>query len=133
LGMWADRYGGRRVFAGVMVVAAAACFLGSYADSYLELLVAALGIGIAGGSFPAGVAYVSKFYPPERQGLALGTFGAGNVGSAVTKLAAPAVMLALGWAAVTQIWAAGLLAMAVAFLLLTKEDPDSAERRKSGR
>jgi MFS transporter, NNP family, nitrate/nitrite transporter len=132
LGMWADRYGGRRVFAGIMVVASVACFLGSYADTYLELLVAALGIGIAGGSFPAGVAYVSKFYPSERQGFALGTFGAGNVGSAVTKLAAPPVMLALGWAAVTQIWALGLLAVAVAFWLLTKEDPDSEGRRKGG-
>ena len=132
LGMCADRHGGRSVFAGVMVVAAIACFLGSYADSYFELLIAALGIGIAGGSFPAGVAYVSKFYPPERQGLALGTFGAGNVGSAITKLAAPAVMLTMGWAAVTQIWAAGLLAMAAAFVLLTRKDTDAEERRKRG-
>src|SRR5690606_20371702 len=38
LGIWADRYGGRRVFAGLMVIASVACFLGSYADTYLELL-----------------------------------------------------------------------------------------------
>src|SRR5690606_29847509 len=132
LGVWADRFGGRRIFAAVMVAGALACFLASYADSYGELLIAALGIGIAGGAFPAGVAYVSRFYPRDRQGLALGTFGAGNVGSSVTKVTAPAIMLSLGWNAVAQIWAAALLTMAVIFLLLTKEDPATEQRRKSG-
>ena len=91
LGVWADQIGGRRVFAGVMVLAAIATFLTSFADTYAELLFAALGVGIAGGSFSVGVTYVSKFYPKERQGTALGIFGAGNVGSAVTKFVAPFV------------------------------------------
>jgi sugar phosphate permease len=41
---------------------------------------------MAGGSFAVGIAYVSKWYPKEKQGTALGVFGAGNVGAAVTKL-----------------------------------------------
>jgi NNP family nitrate/nitrite transporter-like MFS transporter len=133
LGVWADQYGGRRVFALVMLLAAIATFLTSYADSYGELLLAALGVGLAGGSFPVGVTYVSKFYPRERQGTALGIFGAGNVGSAVTKFLAPFVMVAMGWQAVAQIWAAGLIVMAALFLLLTKEDPEQAARRREGR
>lgn len=133
VGLWADQIGGRRVFAAVMALAALATFLTSYADSYGEFLIAALGIGLAGGTFPAGVTYVSKFFPSERQGTALGIFGAGNVGSAVTKFVAPFVMVAMGWQAVAQIWAAGLLVMAILFLLLTREDPDEVERRKSGR
>jgi NNP family nitrate/nitrite transporter-like MFS transporter len=132
LGVWADQFGGRRVFAAVMVLAAIATFLTSYADSYAELLVAALGVGIAGGAFSVGVTYVSKFYPKERQGLALGIFGAGNVGSAVTKFIAPFVMVAMGWQAVAQIWAAALIVSAIGFLLTTKEDPEQLERRKSG-
>ena len=133
LGVWADQIGGRRVFAAVMVLAAIATFLTSYADSYAELLVAALGVGIAGGAFSVGVTYVSKFYPGERQGLALGIFGAGNVGSAVTKLLAPFVMVAMGWQAVAQVWAAALIVTAVLFLLFTKEDPEQCERSRSGR
>ena len=74
-------------------------------DLALMLGVPALGVGIAGGAFSVGVAYVSKFYPKERQGTALGIFGAGNVGSAVTKFVAPFVMVAMGWQAVAQIWA----------------------------
>lgn len=133
LGVWADQYGGRRVFAVVMILAAAATFLMSYADTYAELLIAALGVGMAGGAFSVGVAYVSKFYPKENQGLALGIFGAGNVGSAVTKFLAPFVMVAMGWQAVAQVWAAALGITAILFLLFTKEDPEQLARAKSGR
>ena len=133
LGVWADQIGGRRVFAGVMVLAAIATVLTSYADTYVELLIAALGVGIAGGAFSVGVTYVSKFFPPERQGTALGIFGAGNVGAAITKFLAPFVMVAMGWQGVAQIWAAGLVVMAVLFLFLTPEDPESAARRREGR
>lgn len=133
LGIWADQLGGRRVFAAVMVLAAVATFLTSFADTYVELLIAALGVGLAGGAFSVGVTYVSKFYPAGRQGTALGIFGAGNVGSAVTKFLAPFVMVAMGWQAVAQIWAAALIAMAVLFLLLTREDPETVARRSEGR
>ena len=133
LGVWSDQLGGRRVFAIVMVLAGIATFLTSYADTYTELLIAALGVGIAGGAFSVGVTYVSKFYPKEKQGLALGIFGAGNVGSAVTKFLAPFVMVAMGWQAVAQVWAAALIITAVLFVLFTKEDPEQLERAKSGR
>ncbi len=133
LGVWADQIGGRRVFAAVMILAAIATFLTSYADTYYELLFAALGVGIAGGSFSVGVTYVSKFYPKDKQGTALGIFGAGNVGAAVTKFIAPFVMVAAGWEAVAQVWAAALIVTAVLFLAFTKEDPEQLERAKSGR
>ena len=133
LGVWADQFGGRRVMAAVMLLAAAATFLTAWADTYVELLFAALGVGMAGGAFSVGVTYVSKFYPQEKQGAALGIFGAGNVGAAVTKFLAPFVMVAAGWQAVAQIWAGGLAAMAVIFLLLTKEDPEQLARKREGR
>ncbi|WP_035484521.1 nitrate/nitrite transporter [Geminicoccus roseus] len=132
LGIWADQYGGRRIFALVMVLAAIATFLTSWADSYLLLLLAALGVGIAGGSFAVGVTYVAAFYPPGQQGTALGLFGSGNVGAAVTKFLAPFVMVAMGWQAVAQIWAAALLVIGVAFFFLTPEDPAFRARRESG-
>ena len=133
LGVWSDRFGGRRLFAAAMVLAAGATFLVGYADSYIELLAAALGVGLAGGTFSVGVAYVSRFHPPQSQGTVLGIFGAGNFGAALTNLCAPLVMVAMGWQAVAQIWAAGLLIMAVAFLLLTKEDPETLARRHERR
>ncbi|MBK6490240.1 MAG: MFS transporter [Sphingomonadales bacterium] len=132
LGIWTDQYGGRLVFPLTMLASAASTFLLSYADSYLLMLVAALGLGLAGGGFAVGVAYVSKWFPQEKQGTALGFFGMGNVGAAVTKFAAPFVMVAMGWNAVAQIWAAALAVMAVVFFLFAKDDPDFAARKQSG-
>ncbi len=132
LGVWSDQYGGRMVFTFTMLAAAVMTALLTYAYDYPTFLLAALGVGISGGSFSVGVAYVAKWFPRKAQGTALGIFGAGNVGAAVTKFAAPAVMVAWGWQAVALIWAAGLALTAVAFFLLTKDDPDLARRRAAG-
>jgi NNP family nitrate/nitrite transporter-like MFS transporter len=128
LGVWTPRYGGRLVYTLTMLAAALATFLLTYAHTYAQTLVAALGVGFAGGSFAVGVAYVSPFFPAEKQGTALGIFGAGNVGAAVTKFLAPFVLVAFGWHAVAEIWAAVLAVMAVVFWFSTDNDPEHAAR-----
>jgi NNP family nitrate/nitrite transporter-like MFS transporter len=104
-GIWTDQYGGRRVYTVVMLAAAVATFLLAYAQTYVQILIAALGVGIAGGSFAVGIAYVSRWYPQEKQGTALGIFGVGNIGAAVTKFVAPFVLVAYGWQMTAQVWA----------------------------
>ncbi|HLH12585.1 MAG TPA: nitrate/nitrite transporter [Methylovirgula sp.] len=131
LGIWTARYGGRLIYTLVMLSAAVATFLLAYAKTYDEMLIAGLGVGIAGGSFAVGIAYVSAFYPAEKQGTALGIFGAGNVGVALTKFLAPFVLLAWGWPAVAQIWAAVLAVMAAVFWFTTKDEPAVRQRRMS--
>jgi NNP family nitrate/nitrite transporter-like MFS transporter len=128
IGILADRFGGRKVMALVMLTASAAAFLLSYAHSYLQFLIAALVMGIAGGSFAAGVAYVARWYPKERTGTALGIFGMGTLGAAITNFSS-FVMVALGWVAVTRIWAGALAAVAVGFYVFTRDDPLAASRR----
>ncbi|MCL4672029.1 MAG: MFS transporter [Sphingomonadaceae bacterium] len=132
LGIWTDQFGGRIVFPLTMLASAASTFLLSYADNYYLMLLAALGLGLAGGGFAVGVAYVSKFYPLERQGAALGFFGMGNVGAAVTKFLAPWVMVAIGWQGVAQVWAGVLAVVALAFYILAKDDPQYAARKAGG-
>ncbi|MDZ4136406.1 MAG: MFS transporter [Paracoccaceae bacterium] len=132
LGVWTDQRGGRIVFPLTMLASAASTFLLSYAENYYVMLLAALGLGLAGGGFAVGVAYVSKFYPQERQGAALGFFGMGNVGAAVTKFLAPWLMVAVGWQGVAQVWAAVLAVVAVLFYLFAKDDPEFAARKISG-
>ncbi|RDJ10335.1 MFS transporter [Rhizobium grahamii] len=130
LGIWTGRYGGRLVYTLTMLAAALATFLLSYAQTYTQMLIAGLGVGLAGGSFAVGVAYVSPFFPAQKQGTALGVFGAGNVGAAVTKFAAPFVLIAWGWQAVAQIWAVGLALMAIVFWFTTTDDPAFRLRRE---
>jgi NNP family nitrate/nitrite transporter-like MFS transporter len=130
IGILADRFGGRKVMALVMLTGAAAAFMLSYAHSYEQFLAAALFMGIAGGSFAAGVAYVARWYPKERTGTALGIFGMGTLGAAITNFSS-FIMVTQGWVAVTRIWAVGLAVVAVAFYALTKDDPLAARQRGS--
>jgi NNP family nitrate/nitrite transporter-like MFS transporter len=132
LGIWTDRYGGRLVYTVTMLAAAVATALLVFAQTYEQFLLAALGVGIAGGSFAVGVAYVSRFYPQKKQGTALGIFGVGNVGASVTKFLAPFVMVALGWQAVALAWAAALVVMAVVFWFGSEDDPVLIKRREEG-
>ena len=132
LGIWTDQYGGRRVFTFVMLSGAVATWALTYAQTYPQFLVAALAVGVAGGSFAVGIAYVSRWYGPGKQGIALGIFGAGNVGAAVTKFLAPTVQVAYGWQTVAQLWSIGLAITAVLFWFLTDEDPVVKERRRTG-
>jgi NNP family nitrate/nitrite transporter-like MFS transporter len=132
LGVWADQYGGRVVYVVVMLAAAIATWLLTYATDYPTFLLAALGVGIAGGSFAVGIAYVSRWYDQGHQGTALGIFGAGNVGASVTKFVAPFVMVAYGWKTVAEVWAIVLAITAIVFWFTTRNDPAHAARRKSG-
>jgi NNP family nitrate/nitrite transporter-like MFS transporter len=132
LGIWTDRYGGRLIFTLNMLAASAATALLIFAETYPQMLLAALGVGLAGGSFAVGIAYVSRFFAADRQGTVLGIFGAGNVGAAATKFLAPFALVAWGWHAVALIWAAVLAVMAIAFWLTTSDDPILIERRRTG-
>lgn len=132
LGVWTEKFGGRIVFPLQMLLAALATSLLTFAHTYPMYLAAALGVGLAGGSFIIGVAYVSRWYPAGKQGTALGIFGAGNVGAAVTKFIAPFVMVAYGWHGVANAWAVGLALMAVIFFVFAKDDPELVARSKSG-
>ena len=130
IGILADRFGGRRVMPLVMLTAAAAAFLLSFARTYPQFLIAALFMGVAGGSFSAGVAYVARWYPGERTGTALGIFGMGTLGAAITN-SASFLMVALGWIAVARIWAVALAVVAVVYFLFTRDDPVVAASGKN--
>ena len=132
LGIWTDQFGGRKVFAAVMFFAAIAAWLLSTVSTYPMFLLAALGVGLAGGSFAVGIAYTSKWFPNARQGTALGIFGMGNVGAAITNFAAPFILVAVGWERTAQIYALVLMALALLFFLITKEDPATLARKARG-
>ena len=74
LGIWTDQYGGRLVFTLVMILTAVATWLLSTVSTYPMFLLAALGVGLAGGSFAVGIAYVSRWYPKRTPGHGAGHF-----------------------------------------------------------
>ncbi len=134
LGIWSDQYGGRIVYTFQMVITAVAAYLLTKVSTYPMFLVAALGVGLAGGSFAVGITYVSTWYPKERQGTALGIFGMGNVGAAVTNFGAPFLLIAMDgqWQGVAQVYSIILIVTAVLFFIFTKDDPSLRHRREHG-
>jgi MFS transporter, NNP family, nitrate/nitrite transporter len=91
-GILADRLGGRVVMTGLLLFAIIPTFLVAYAQSYLALLLCAFLLGLVGNGFSVGIAWNSAWFPKTQQGVALGTFGAGNVGASLTKLIGPALI-----------------------------------------
>jgi NNP family nitrate/nitrite transporter-like MFS transporter len=97
----------------------------SYATHYWHFLVLGLFVGLAGGSFSVGTPYVARWFPKNRQGLAMGIFGAGNSGSALTKFVAPALIAAAGgtWTIVPQVYSIAMLVTALLFWVFSATNP----------
>jgi MFS transporter, NNP family, nitrate/nitrite transporter len=121
LGMWTDQYGGRMVFFLLMLACIVPIWLIGEATEFWQFLVLGLFVGLAGGSFSVGIAYVARWFPKRQQGLAMGVLGAGNSGAAVTKFVAPAILLAFGWAMVPKAYAIAMLVTAPLFWALSSD------------
>jgi MFS transporter, NNP family, nitrate/nitrite transporter len=91
-GMLTDKYGGKPVYGTLLLFTAIPMYLLSQAESFLDFALCSAGFGMAGVSFSIGIAYTSVWYPREKQGTALGIFGAGNAGAALTTLLAPTIL-----------------------------------------
>ncbi len=137
-GLLTDRYGGRPVYFVLMLLAALALVFNSRVHGFTGFFLAALGFGISGASFAVGIAYTSVWFPKQLQGTALGIFGAGNAGSAITLLVAPRLLTTLtergarpeGWRTLPLIYAGALVVIAVLFWLFTypRTTPHGAEK-----
>jgi len=123
LGMLTDKFGGRLVFLLLMASTIIPIWMVSTLTSYWALLVCGLFVGIAGGSFSVGISATARWFEKKNQGFAMGIFGAGNAGAAVTKFVAPTLVVAYGWTMVPQVYAAAMTVMVIVYWLLTPREP----------
>lgn len=123
LGMLTDKFGGRIVFFILMISTVIPIYLISFCTEYWHFLVTSLFVGVAGGAFTVGIAYCARWFQKDQQGLAMGIFGAGNTGAALTKLVAPAIVVGFGWQMVPQAYAVLMLLTAIGFWIFTYTDP----------
>jgi NNP family nitrate/nitrite transporter-like MFS transporter len=93
-------------------------------DSYEQVLLLGLALGVAGASFAVALPLASRWYPPEHQGTALGIAGAGNSGTALAALVAPSLAGAYGWQSVFGLATIPLTATLAIYLLMAKDSPD---------
>ncbi len=138
LGILTDKYGGRIVYGILLILSAVPMYMVSWCNDFWDFVLAGLGFGFTGTSFAVGIAFTSVWFSSGKQGLALGIFGAGNAGAALTSLGAPHVLNYLtnngeemeGWRTLPQIYALMLLLMGIAFLIFadTRTPPGSAHK-----
>jgi MFS transporter, NNP family, nitrate/nitrite transporter len=132
LGMMTDRFGGRLVFSLVMAFSVVPAFLMGWVSSYTQLVLCGFFIGVALASFSVGVGFVSGWYPPQKQGLALGVYGAGNIGQSLAAFGSPVLAGALGmkWG----FWTFGVLLLIwlAVFLLKAENAPRRAPAKTFG-
>lgn len=136
VGLLTDRYGGRPVYTILLLLSAIPMYLLSTANSYNDYLIYSLGFGLTGAAFAVGIAFTSIWFAKEHQGTALGIFGAGNAGSAITTMLAPSGLSWLtaggnnleNWRQLPVIYAAALLITAVLFFVFTTNRKPAQQR-----
>ena len=92
--------------------------------SFGQALMLGVVLGMAGASFAVALPLASRWYPPEHQGTALGIAGAGNSGTVLASLFAPALALAIGWNNVIGLAALPLAVAFLVYLVLAKDSPN---------
>lgn len=139
-GILTDKFGGKPIYVGLLLLCAIPMYMLSYADDFWSFALCSLGFGMAGTSFAVGIAFSSIWFPKEKQGTALGIFGAGNAGAAITTMIGPKLLVYLtdgktnldGWRVMPQIYAAVLVVIAILFFILTENKKPATSSKTLG-
>ncbi|HEY5673916.1 MAG TPA: MFS transporter [Malonomonas sp.] len=136
-GMLTDKFGGKPIYGTLLIICAIPMYLLSKADSFTTFALCSFGFGLAGVSFSIGIAFTSVWYPRARQGTALGIFGAGNAGAALTTMLAPTLLNKLtnnganieGWRELPVYYAIMLAAMGVLFFIFAENKKPASSNK----
>ena len=125
VGALTDRVGARRMFPTVaLLTVLPVLYLGHVADSYAEYLVGGFFLGMGGTTFAIGVPFVNSWFPPERRGAAIGIFGIGMGGTAISAFSTVQLRDQFGESVPFDLVAVLLVVYAVAAWLLLVDRPD---------
>ncbi|WP_144392750.1 MFS transporter [Pleionea sediminis] len=122
VGLLCEYYSCRKLFLWQMLLIVPAIFMLRWVETYTGYILIGLITGISGVSFTIGIRYVSVWFESKQQGYAMGIFGAGNAGAAITLALAPLVIRFWGWDSIGIFYAVGMLLMALIFALLAPEE-----------
>ncbi|WET01992.1 MFS transporter [Flavobacterium sp. YJ01] len=127
IGILTDKYGGKIIFSTLLLLCSIPLFLLPFANSFWSFAVLSFFFGLVGTSFAVGIGYTSVWYPKEWQGRALGIFGMGNAGAAITTFIAPTLLNYLsekdpinGWKMLPVIYAVVLVIIGILFIVFAK-------------
>ncbi|HAZ45079.1 MAG TPA: MFS transporter [Cyanobacteria bacterium UBA11369] len=122
-GILTDRFGARRVFSLLLGFGILPTVALAVNHSYTSLLFWGFFLGILGSSFAIGVAFVSRWYPPQRQGIACGIYGAGNIGQSIAVFGGPVLGSWIGIPATFLIFGIASLTWGIVFAISAQNPP----------
>jgi NNP family nitrate/nitrite transporter-like MFS transporter len=125
LGYLTNRFGARTMFFISFLILIFPVFYLSIAQTFSDLIIGGLVLGVGGAVFSIGVTSLPKYYPKERHGFVNGIYGAGNIGTAITSFTVPIVANALGWHNTVRLF----LVPVILFVLLNFLFGDRKEKR----
>lgn len=126
VGALTDRYGGRLMFPVIsFATIIPVLFLGLVGyRSLAALLIGGFFLGVAGTSFAVGVPFVSAWFPAERRGMAIGIFGMGMGGTAISAVTTVKLTAHLSIHAPFVLVAAILAVYGAAAAVVLRDAPD---------
>lgn len=134
MGLLADRVGAKR--AGLLGQAIViATLVGAWqigVHSLGQALFLGVLLGVAGASFAVALPLASRWYPPHQQGTAMGIAGAGNSGTVLAALFAPALAVAFGWQNVFGIACIPVVAVLIYYTAFAKDAPGVVVKKQLG-
>lgn len=104
IGFYTNRYGSRLLFIISFFVLLFPVYYISMADSFVDLVIGGLFLGVSGATFSIGVTSLPKYYPKEKHGFVNGIYGVGNIGTAITSFGAPILATSIGWSATVRLY-----------------------------
>ena len=129
VGFLVERYSPKKVYIFQMLVVIPPLFVLQFAQSLQDYLLLGLLTGISGVSFTIGIRYVVDWFDSKHQGTAMGIFGAGNAGAAITLAVVPLIIEHVGFQFVGTIYAIGMLVTVLLFGFIAPETPEYIARK----
>lgn len=136
IGIMTDKYGGKIIFSVLLLLCSIPLFILPFADTFWSFAVLSFLFGLVGTSFAVGIGFTSVWYPQNWQGRALGIFGMGNAGAAITTFVAPTLLNNFskadpinGWKMLPITYAIVLVIIGVVFIFFAKNKKPSGDSK----
>ena len=123
IGILCERYSSKTLLIIQMLIIVPPLFLLPKIESYQGYVCIGALIGVSGVSFTIGIRYLTDWFESTEQGTAMGVFGAGNAGAALSLILVPYIQDVWGWQYIGPVYSVMVLISCLAFWLIAPKTP----------
>jgi NNP family nitrate/nitrite transporter-like MFS transporter len=130
IGILCERYSPKILFVMQMLILVPPLYFLPSIENFIAYLTIGLVIGISGVSFTIGIRYLSDWFDSDEQGTAMGVFGAGNAGAALSLVVVPYILDIWGWDYIGLFYAIMVLVACICFWLFAPNTPAYLKQKR---